>query len=84
MNNTVIPEGKWSGKTPPPAIGEDIDVTMNDLGHATVLRYQVVEEWLGLIVRFHNPPAWYIRQNGAQTPGLVFGAEMRALPATQA
>ncbi len=78
-----VPEGKWSGRKcmPVPAIGEVVNVTMNGLGLETVLNFKPVEGYLGVIVRFHNPPDYYTRQNnGANPPGLVFGAEIRPVP----
>lgn len=75
---TFIRHGKWSGKREVPAVGSEVFVTMNGFGAATVVAHQVVEGWLGLIVRFHQPPDWYLRQNGgANKPGLIFGAETR-------
>jgi len=74
---TFTKHGKWSGKRDVPAMGSEVLVIMNSLGPATVLKHQVVKGWLGLIVRFHQPPEWYLRQNrGVSRPGLVFGAEI--------
>lgn len=74
---------RWSGRDTfalmPPAIGTDVSVTMNGLGRATVLAHEVVEGYLGLRVRLHNPPDWYVKQNGKNArPALVFGAEIAA------
>lgn len=79
----AINSGKWSGRKymPVPDVGTVVNVTMNGLGLATVLSHHVVEGWLGVMVRFHNPPEYYTRQNhGANPPGLVYGAEMRPAP----
>jgi len=74
---TFTRHGKWSGKRDVPATGSEVLVIMNSLGSATVLKHQVVEGWLGLIVRFQQPPEWYLRLNRAvNKPGLVFGAEI--------
>ena len=75
---TFTRHGKWSGKGEVPAIGSEVLVHMNGFGLATVVAHEVVEGWLGLIVSFHVPPDWYLRQNqGVNRPGLVFGAEIR-------
>jgi hypothetical protein len=75
---TFTRRGKWSGNREIPAIGSEVFVRMNGLSAATVVSHEVVEGWLGLIVRFHQPPDWYLRQNrGANKPGLVYGAEIK-------
>ena len=74
-----VPETKWSNAAPPPAIGERVYVTMNSLGTAVVESYQVLHGWLGLNVRFTNPPDWFVNQNKRNhrdNTGLVFGAEI--------
>jgi len=69
---------KWSGKGCVPAIKSDVFVRMNGLGPATVVDHEIVEGWLGLRVRFHTPPAWWVKQNRGHRPlGLIFGAEIR-------
>jgi hypothetical protein len=75
---TFTRQGKWSGKREIPPVGSEVFVHMNGFGAATVVVHQVEAGWLGLIVRFHQPPDWYLRQNhGADKPGLIFGAEIR-------
>jgi hypothetical protein len=71
-------KAKWSGNGPVPAVGSEVFVLMNGLGPATVFAHEIVEGWLGLRVRFHEPPAWWRRQNAdPRRCGLVFGAEIR-------
>lgn len=41
----------WSGKAPPPAVGDTVRVTVNRIGEAVVTGYFVEEKWLGVIVR---------------------------------
>jgi hypothetical protein len=41
-----------------------------------VLGYFVEHGYLGLEVQPVDPPEWYVRQNGADTPCHVFGAEL--------
>lgn len=69
----------WGNKdTPPPAIGARIQVTMNNLGPGTVRGYFVEGGWLGLLVEFHNPPAWWVKQNAPNRPlGHIFGIEFK-------
>lgn len=66
---------KWSGEQPPPAVGSYINVPMNRLGRARVEGYFEDCGWLGLKVRYIDPPAWFTKQNGT-TAGHVFGAEI--------
>lgn len=54
----------WGGEAPPPAIGTRIRVTMNSLGPGTVRGYFIEYDWLGLLVELHDPPEWWIKQNG--------------------
>lgn len=70
---------KWSGTEPPPHIGDDVMVTMNLIGRSRVLGFFVEHGYLGVLVQPYNPPAWYVRQNGATTPGHVFGIEQRPI-----
>jgi hypothetical protein len=77
------PEGVpvWSGKMPPPAIGERVNVRINSLGAATVVGYFTEGGYLGLRVQHDNPPAWYLKQNGGNVPGCVFGIEIGPIDA---
>jgi len=68
---------RWSGKAPPPAIGEKVTVSMNGLGEATVVGYFTKEGWLGLLTKLDNPPDWYVKQNGGNKVGHIFGAECK-------
>lgn len=72
---------KWSGKGPIPAIGSEIEITMNGIGKATVVGYFMApgEEgtfYLGVRATPHNPPQWYVDQNGENHAGHVYGAEI--------
>lgn len=68
---------KWGGKEPPPAIGDEIVVTINRCGPAVVTGYFVEDGWLGLKCRLHNPPEWHVKQNKGDPNGHVFGPEWR-------
>ncbi len=73
---------KWSKDIPLPGIGTKINVKMNSLGPATVKGYFTEYGWLGLLVEFHNPPAWWIKQNGRPAPdklGHVFAIEFEVI-----
>jgi len=70
---------KWSAPFPLPPVGSEIVVTMNRIGPATVTGYFACEGWLGIRCRPASPPEWYVKQNGRDAEGYVYGAEI-ALP----
>jgi hypothetical protein len=67
---------KWSADFAPPEVGAKVKATINRLGLATVIGYFTEEGWLGLRVRFADPPEWYTTQNKGNVPGCLFGAEV--------
>lgn len=69
----------WGAKEPPPPIGAEIFVTINNCGPAIVTGYFVLENFLGLRCRLTNPPAWHVKQNNGNPNGHVFGPEFRML-----
>lgn len=71
----------WAGKVAPPPVGEKIKVNMNGLGNADVVGYFSQEGYLGLRVKFDNPPEWYVKQNKGNPVGHVFGPEFKPLEA---
>ncbi|PZR93537.1 MAG: hypothetical protein DI537_10500 [Stutzerimonas stutzeri] len=68
---------KWSNSAPPPAIGDEVVVTINNCGPATVTGYFTQGGFLGLLVELHNPPEWHVKQNKGSRRGHIFGAEFR-------
>ena len=66
----------WSGGAVP-TIGEIVECNMNRLGAARVLGYASCDGYLGVLVEFIDPPEWFIRQNGDDRTGVIFGAEIR-------
>lgn len=70
---------KWGNEgIAPPAIGTRIQVTMNNLGPGTVRGYFTECGWLGLLVEFHEPPQWWVKQNAPNRPlGHIFGIEFK-------
>lgn len=72
---------KWGGKEPPPSIGSKVTVAVNMIGAGVVRSYFVQEGFLGVLVKPDAPPDWYIKQNGADQPCHVFGAELKQQPA---
>lgn len=66
----------WSNVAPPPAIGSIIQIRMNSIGLARVVGYFSECGYLGLRAIPFDPPAFYVRQNGYNAPGHVFGAEV--------
>ena len=71
----------WAGKNgfAPPPIGSKVKVTINGLGNAEVVGYFSEEGYLGLRTKLDNPPAWYLKQNGGNVVGNVFGPEVKPL-----
>lgn len=71
--------GKWSGHGSIPPITATVLVVINTLGLATVVAHEIHNGWLGLQVRFHQPPAlWHLRHSQNTNPyGVVFGKEIR-------
>jgi hypothetical protein len=69
---------RWSNPEPPPAIGEEIIIKMNNCGPAIVTGYFVEHGWLGVRCTLLDPPEWHRKQNnGDATGGHIFGAEFR-------
>ena len=75
---------RWVCKNPIPPVGTKVNVKINGIGESTVLRYFVEYGFIGLLVQPVNPPAWYIKQNGADEPCHVFPAECEELQARKA
>jgi len=69
--------GAWSGDGDPPAIGAEVDVGFNALGKGRVTSYFIEHGYLGVRVAFDAPPDWYVKQNGREHHGHIFGAELR-------
>lgn len=75
---------KWGGKEgPPPAIGETIICTINNLGPAVVTGYFTLDGWLGVLCKLNDPPAWYLKQNGGNVVGGIFGPEFKMMVADE-
>lgn len=68
----------WTGPADPPAIGDEVNVRLNQLGPGTVTAYAVHEGYLGVMVRLDDAsrPDWHRQQNPANLPSLAFGAEI--------
>jgi hypothetical protein len=83
MPSNKPPEGVliWAGKVAPPPVGEKIMLTINSLGEAAVVGYFGQDGYLGLRTKLDNPPAWYLKQNGGNKVGHVFGPEFKPLEA---
>jgi hypothetical protein len=72
---------KWGGKEPPPPIGTEVIALINGCGPAVVTGYYVEHNWLGLMVKLHEPPAWFLKQNGGNVECVVFGPEFKRVEA---
>ena len=70
---------QWVSTKPIPAIGSEVNVTINGIGRSKVLKYFVEHGFIGLLVQPLNPPTWYAKQNGADEPCHVFPAEVTEL-----
>ena len=72
---------EWVSKQPIPAVGSEVNVKINSIGRSKVLKYFVEYGFIGMLVQPFNPPAWYIKQNGADEPCHVYPAECEGLGA---
>ena len=72
---------QWACKKPIPSVGSTVNVKINGIGKSTVLKYFHEHGFLGMIVQPEDPPAWYIKQNGADEPCHVFPSECEELQA---
>ena len=70
---------QWVSNKPIPAIGTEVNVKINGIGTSVVKKYFVEHGFVGMIVQPHDPPAWYIKQNGADSVCHVFPAEVAEL-----
>lgn len=70
----------WSGKNPPPKVGERVVIGMNSIGPGTVTGYAVMDGYLGVLVQVDEAtrPDWHKRQNPGNPPALAFGIELKA------
>ena len=69
----------WGSDKPIPAVGSEVNVKINGIGRSKVLKYFVEYGFIGMLVQPFDPPAWYIKQNGADEPCHVFPAEVAEL-----
>jgi len=69
----------WVSKKQIPNIGDEVNVKINGIGRSVVKKYFVEHGFIGLIVKPHDPPSWYIKQNGADGICHVFPAETEEL-----
>jgi hypothetical protein len=73
---------RWFNALPPPAIGQTVKVIINSIGEGIVTGYWVEHNFLGVLVKPFNPPAWYVKQNGVDAePSVSFGPEVKYEPA---
>ena len=71
----------WANTLAPPPVGEKVRVSMNGLGTGDVVGYFSLEGYLGLRVKLDSPPEWYVKQNGSNKVGHIFGPEFKPLEA---
>ena len=65
----------WISKFPMPMVGAEVNVKINGIGRSVVKKFFVEHGFIGMVVQPYDPPAWYIKQNGADEPCHVFPAE---------
>lgn len=78
---------QWSGASKgfecPPAIGEKVRVSMNNLGVGTVEGYFIESGYIGLLIKPDDgqSPDWWVKQNAGKgrTHYSVFGTEIRRI-----
>ena len=76
---TEFEQLQWVANKPLPAVDSEVEVKINGIGRSKVLKYFVEHGFIGLVVQPQDPPAWYIKQNGADEPCHVFPAEVAEL-----
>ncbi len=69
----------WASDQTIPAVGSEVDVKINGIGRSKILKYFVEYGFIGLVVQPFDPPAWYVKQNGADEPCHVFPSETAEL-----
>jgi hypothetical protein len=69
----------WVSTKAIPAVGTEVNVTINGIGRSIVKKYFVEYGFIGLLVQPLSPPDWYVKQNGADEPCHVFPAEVTEL-----
>ena len=69
----------WVSTKAIPAIGTKLNVKINGIGESIVKKYFVEYGFIGMLVQPLDPPAWYIKQNGADEPCHVYPAETEEL-----
>ena len=62
----------WSGKAPPPAIGKQIVVKVNNIGPVIVEGYFIEDKWMGIAVKLLDPPEWQKKTKPQQRSWLHF------------
>lgn len=69
----------WSNAEPPPAIGSEINLKMNNLGRAVVIGYVVKGPWLALKTKVLNPPKCLMGRGSEPLIEIAFGAEFNSV-----
>ena len=66
---TEFEQLQWVCDKPIPAVGSEVNVTINGIGRSTIMKY-FVEHGLSACMQPLDPPAWYIKQNGKMNPAM--------------
>lgn len=72
----IIPNGKWSNKKAIPAVWTNVKSKINDIGKCKVVGYCTQADWICLICKPFDPPAWYVQHNGKNALCGLYGAEI--------
>ena len=70
---------QWVSTKAIPSVGSEVNVKINGIGRSVVQKYFVEHGFIGLLVQPQEPPAWYVKQNGADEPCHVYPAECAEL-----
>jgi len=69
----------WSNEVDPPAVGDEVVVSVNGIGPGKVIGYFVEADFLGVKVIPHVKPKWWEPAKPGEPPlfCMVFGAELK-------
>jgi hypothetical protein len=79
-----MPEAKWTGDSPPPAIGDTVQPYPSGFGPGPVLGYHDDHGYLVVHYLPSSAPDWYVTENGGLRPACLFGTDLAAPTTTEA
>ena len=69
----------WGSDQPIPAVGSEVNVKINGIGRSKGWTSIPMKPYSTKYFNTFDPPAWYIKQNGADEPCHVYPAECEEL-----